>query len=84
VDEALPDVWADPGLLERVVANVVGNALSHGRGAPVAVRASAHADQVPPRVVDNGPGIPPTPPTPSSRRSSGSATGTAPPAWASG
>src|SRR6185312_6556131 len=27
IDEALPDVLADPGLLERVVANVVDNAL---------------------------------------------------------
>ena len=50
VDEALPPVLADPGLLERVVANVVDNALRHGRprrpvapGEPaIAVRASAH------------------------------------------
>ena len=56
VDEALPDVTADAGLLERVVANLVDNALRHGRGAPVAVRASAHADRVELRVVDRGPG----------------------------
>ena len=30
VDEHLPHVLADPGLLERVVANVVDNALRHG------------------------------------------------------
>jgi two-component system sensor histidine kinase KdpD len=52
------DVLADPGLLERVVANLVGNALHHGGGAPVAVRASAHADRVELRVVDRGPGVP--------------------------
>jgi len=31
VDEELPDVLADVGLLERVVANVIDNALRHGR-----------------------------------------------------
>jgi two-component system sensor histidine kinase KdpD len=30
VDEQLPHVLADPGLLERVVANVIDNALRHG------------------------------------------------------
>jgi two-component system sensor histidine kinase KdpD len=58
VDEALPSVLADAGLLERVVANVIDNALRHGRGAPVAVRASAYADRVELRVVDSGPGVP--------------------------
>src|SRR5882757_812103 len=58
IDEALPSVMADAGLLERVVANVVDNALRHGRGARVAVRASAHADRVQLRVVDSGPGVP--------------------------
>ena len=42
IDERVPEVLADPGLLERVVANVVDNALRHGHGAPVALRASAH------------------------------------------
>jgi two-component system, OmpR family, sensor histidine kinase KdpD len=58
IDESLPAVLADSGLLERVVANVVDNALRHGRGAPVAVRASMHADRVELRVVDAGPGVP--------------------------
>jgi two-component system sensor histidine kinase KdpD len=58
IDEALPPVLADPGLLERVIANVVDNALRHGQGAPVAVRASAHAERVQLRVVDRGPGVP--------------------------
>ncbi len=62
VDEQLPEVLADPGLLERVVANVVDNALRHG-AAPgsrpvVAVRASAHAGHVELHVVDHGRGLP--------------------------
>lgn len=58
LDDDAPDVLADPGLLERVIANVVDNALRHGAGAPVALRASAHADRVELRIVDKGPGIP--------------------------
>jgi two-component system sensor histidine kinase KdpD len=62
VDEQLPEVLADPGLLERVVANVVDNALRHG-AAPgsrpvVEVRASAHAGHVELHVVDHGRGLP--------------------------
>ena len=65
VDDRLPQVVADVGLLERVVANVVDNALRHGRGRgagpdepAVAIRASAHADRVELRVVDHGRGLP--------------------------
>jgi two-component system sensor histidine kinase KdpD len=64
VDEQLPTVLADAGLLERVVANVVDNALRHGKGRvvpgepPVAVRASAYGGQVELRVVDHGRGLP--------------------------
>jgi two-component system sensor histidine kinase KdpD len=63
VDERLPAVLADVGLLERVVANVVDNALRHGRGSvngeiPVAVRGSAYGGQVELRVVDHGRGLP--------------------------
>ncbi|WP_199430359.1 sensor histidine kinase [Qaidamihabitans albus] len=59
VDERLPPVLADPGLLERVVANVVDNALRHGAGGgPVAVRGSAHSEHVELRIVDHGPGLP--------------------------
>jgi two-component system sensor histidine kinase KdpD len=57
IDERVPEVLADPGLLERVIANIVDNALRHGHGAPVALRASAHADLVELRVVDSGPGV---------------------------
>lgn len=73
VDELLPPVLADAGLLERVVANVIDNALRHGvRPAPVAtdpaardnaepavaVRGSAYGGHVELRVVDHGPGLP--------------------------
>ena len=58
IDDELPEVLADVGLLERVVANVVDNALRHGGGAPVALRSSAHGDRVELRVVDRGPGVP--------------------------
>ncbi|WP_112261913.1 sensor histidine kinase [Lentzea terrae] len=56
VPEALPPVRADVGLLERVIANVVGNALRYA-GA-VVLRASAHGDDVELRVVDHGRGLP--------------------------
>ncbi|CAM2782675.1 sensor histidine kinase KdpD [Saccharomonospora xinjiangensis] len=59
-DESLPPVLADPGLLERVIANVVQNALKYGRpdGERICVRASEHASRVELRIVDNGPGLP--------------------------
>ncbi|MQA16115.1 MAG: DUF4118 domain-containing protein [Pseudonocardiaceae bacterium] len=57
VDDTLPAVSADPGLLERVVANVVDNAVRHGRGAPVVIRGSARVGQVDLRVRDSGPGL---------------------------
>ncbi len=58
VAEDLPHVLADLGLLERVVANVVDNALRHGSPSPVAVRASRHGAFVELRIVDHGPGLP--------------------------
>jgi two-component system, OmpR family, sensor histidine kinase KdpD len=58
VPDGLPEVLADPGLAERVVANLVDNAQRHGGPDPVTVRASAHADRVELRVVDTGPGLP--------------------------
>ncbi|MFJ8043582.1 ATP-binding protein [Kitasatospora sp. NPDC096147] len=54
-----PPVLADPPLLERVLANVITNALRHNApGAPVLVTASTHAGRVEIRVIDRGPGIP--------------------------
>jgi two-component system, OmpR family, sensor histidine kinase KdpD len=59
VPESLPMVVTDKGLLERVVANVVENAVKYSpRGEPVVVAASALADRVEVRVVDRGPGVP--------------------------
>ncbi|WP_020502424.1 DUF4118 domain-containing protein [Sciscionella marina] len=64
VAESLPPVQADPGLLERVAANVIDNALRHGRGTAhegdpvVEVRASEHAGEEQLRIIDHGPGIP--------------------------
>ena len=58
IAEDLPPVLGDPGLLERVVANVVDNALKHARGAAVRVRGSAHAGWVELRICDHGPGLP--------------------------
>jgi two-component system sensor histidine kinase KdpD len=56
----LPEVHADAGLLERVVANVVQNALRYAPpDAPVLVAGSAHRDRVQLRVIDRGPGIDP-------------------------
>ncbi len=57
VAETLPDVTADAGLLERVVANLVDNALRHSAQAPVALRASAYRDRVELRITDTGPGV---------------------------
>ncbi|WDZ82819.1 DUF4118 domain-containing protein [Micromonospora cathayae] len=55
----LPAVLADPGLLERVLVNVVANALRYSPpGQPPTITASAHAGQVQLRVIDTGPGIP--------------------------
>ena len=60
VAEDLPAVLADPALFERVVANLVDNALTWSApDQPVRVEAGAVAGRVDMRVVDRGPGIPP-------------------------
>ena len=59
VPENLARVRADPALLERVVANVVENAISWSPSEePVRVQASEAGERVELRVVDRGPGIP--------------------------
>ncbi|MGH8933831.1 MAG: ATP-binding protein [Egibacteraceae bacterium] len=59
VPETLPPVAADPALLERVVANLVANALRWSPpDQPVRVHAGAVNDHVDLRVTDRGPGIP--------------------------
>jgi two-component system sensor histidine kinase KdpD len=54
----LPAVLADPGLLERVIENVVSNALRHAPG-QVSVTAGQVGERVEVRVTDRGPGIRP-------------------------
>jgi two-component system sensor histidine kinase KdpD len=59
IPDGLPDVLADPALLERVLVNLISNAVRYGSAAqPVLVTASAHADRVETRIIDRGPGIP--------------------------
>ena len=55
----LPNVSADAGLLERVVANLVQNALRYSpAGARVRITGSTHGAAAQLRVIDRGPGIP--------------------------
>lgn len=55
----LPEVEADPGLLERVVVNLVDNAVRHSpAGVAPRLEGGLTADGVELRVVDAGPGIP--------------------------
>ena len=59
VPASLPEVRADAGLLERVVANLVQNALRFAPpDVPVEVRADVAGDGIELRVIDRGPGIP--------------------------
>jgi two-component system sensor histidine kinase KdpD len=57
VDRGVPLIETDAALVERVVANLVDNALLHGAGAPVRVEAGTVAGRVDIRVIDHGPGI---------------------------
>jgi two-component system sensor histidine kinase KdpD len=61
VEESVPLVLTDAGLLSRVVANLVGNAVRHARsaGAPVRVLAHVLPETVELMVVDRGPGVAP-------------------------
>jgi two-component system sensor histidine kinase KdpD len=58
IPEDLPGVLADVGLAERVLANVLENALRHGGAGQVTVRGTATVDGVVCEVVDHGPGVP--------------------------
>ncbi|SFK88028.1 sensor histidine kinase [Geodermatophilus ruber] len=60
IPEDLPDVLADVGLAERVLANVLENALRHGRAGTVTVRGALGAEPgtVVCEVIDHGPGVP--------------------------
>jgi len=59
VPEGLPEVVADPALMERVIVNLVGNALRYSPpGTPPLLTASARGGRVELHVIDRGPGIP--------------------------
>jgi len=58
VDESAPLVHTDAGLLERVVANLVSNAVRVSGGTPVRVLAHVLPETVDVLVVDRGPGVP--------------------------
>jgi two-component system sensor histidine kinase KdpD len=59
VPEGVPLVRADPGLLERVLANIFSNALRHSPpNQPPVLRARPDGETVLLEVVDRGPGVP--------------------------
>ncbi|MGH3377686.1 MAG: sensor histidine kinase, partial [Actinoallomurus sp.] len=58
VPDDLPPVMADPGLLERSLANVVENAVRHGGTEPVRIFARSTGAIVELRIMDRGPGVP--------------------------
>ncbi|GAA1765512.1 sensor histidine kinase [Luedemannella helvata] len=60
VPDDLPEVYADPALLERILVNVLANALRYSPpDRPPLIMASVHDGRMQVRVVDHGPGIPP-------------------------
>lgn len=59
VEESTPIVRTDAGLLERVVANVVANAVRVSAGVPVRVLAHVLPTSVDVLVIDQGPGVSP-------------------------
>ncbi|MCW2640948.1 MAG: Sensor protein kdpD [Dactylosporangium sp.] len=56
VPDDLPLAYADPGLLERVIANLVDNAAKVSRTILVSGRNSG--DRIELRIIDHGPGVP--------------------------
>ncbi|HYG66705.1 MAG TPA: ATP-binding protein, partial [Anaeromyxobacteraceae bacterium] len=58
VPDAIPPVDADPARLDRIVLNLVGNALKYSSEGDVEIRATVHAAGVAISVSDRGPGIP--------------------------
>jgi K+-sensing histidine kinase KdpD len=58
VPDDLPLALADPGLLERVVANLLANACGAGPpDQPVTIRGRTHDDRLRLQIIDHGPGI---------------------------
>ena len=55
----LPQVMADPPIMERVIVNLTGNALRYSPArSPLLLTAGASGGRVELRVIDRGPGIP--------------------------
>jgi two-component system sensor histidine kinase KdpD len=57
--EDLPLLELDAVLIERVLVNLLENAVKHGAGSPIAIRAGRQNGAVEIRVEDQGPGLPP-------------------------
>ena len=59
VPRDLPPVMADPAIMERIIVNLVGNALRYApAGSPLRLTARSLGNRVQLRVIDCGPGIP--------------------------
>ncbi|PZQ90358.1 MAG: histidine kinase [Leifsonia xyli] len=59
LDAEVPPALADPVLLQRIVVNLLANAVRHSpAGSRVRIATSAFAGRVELRVIDHGPGIP--------------------------
>jgi two-component system, OmpR family, sensor histidine kinase KdpD len=59
IPDSLPEVRVDPAILERVIVNLITNAIRYSpAGQPPLLTASALGDRVELRVADRGPGIP--------------------------
>ena len=59
IPSGVPEVMADPSITERVIGNLLSNALRYSPpSSPPLLTARARGDRVELRVVDHGPGIP--------------------------
>jgi two-component system sensor histidine kinase KdpD len=59
IPEDLPEVAVDPAILERVISNLVANALRYSpSGTPPAMTGSVLHDRVELKIIDWGPGVP--------------------------
>jgi two-component system sensor histidine kinase KdpD len=59
VPDDLPEVYADPVLVERILVNTARNAVRYSPPrVPPLISVSAHAGAVETRIIDRGPGIP--------------------------
>ena len=55
------DVFTDAGLLERIIANLIDNAMTHGKSEqPIQMSISQHENLIQIRIIDHGPGIDPS------------------------